>query len=862
MRCFLAIAAATLMGAIARSALAVATTAPAIAGLWVTPGHNVIEITAGPDGALQGKVVKAAANDAFAFKVGELVVDKVVASGRDVSFTIAFRDEGTGPAHCPDHFAPFHGTISEDGETIEGTAGDFDFLAVTDATGKETGCKVQEKAGDLPYQYKRPPLACSDPTPRQGFAIAAGPHRKLSIKANAQEPLGDENQMIDVQVSSLDGTPVGMAKVRWHVSRQNPGIAADFFTETDETGTARLQFGMLPEGDFAPTEQMTKPALTLPAGTYDVQASVPDLGLSLSDTLSADLGRTGALVEVTDSGGNPIDSIVLDASDDTSAFRIKVVDFASYPDGGRPASVTVSLSAEGITPVAVTMTGTGGLYQENKSFVIYRGAAPHGITDALSQHVVRVTDAVTSLRIFVGEVARYTDIAVYDGQLARAKAAIRNILDKYVKIIADVKGSAKNMTPAQAQYLDAKSGLVARAKAVLDAPSDKLKGMAGVVVAQAYLDLLQSRTAKITAGSGGMFQFVTNPYAVSTFSAAEDYFPLPYSSQAELAALRSADKKLERTTDDLTTNVVNGLVAQLQNGPQSLKMTLETLVAAPAYSFYVLVWGTTIDGEDADALDRVFAGIDLAQFVLQSPPSVQIGKRLALKRAILERVEAFAARYGLKLGGKGEPLMLERDFRVARLSQRMEAAGDAIIARLYNANLSAEVKDSVRASLERIANSKVAANLRARLVLAAESSAVPNIRRDIGLLEHWTKQQESTAYWENEIRRGRAESAGAGRYRALEKAADGAMELGKHEELVEWTIPGSRKRIDTGLINHVDQTVCIIDRAAQLDPDHLAKGQQYVEMVSKSFPGYAVKYFEYYWDEKAGDFVLGTVAHY
>jgi hypothetical protein len=66
------------------------------------------------------------------------------------------------------------------------------------------------------------------------------------------------------------------------------------------------------------------------------------------------------------------------------------------------------------------------------------------------------------------------------------------------------------------------------------------------------------------------------------------------------------------------------------------------------------------------------------------------------------------------------------------------------------------------------------------------------------------------------------------------------------------------------LTGELTKTVCIIDRAAQYTEEHYAKGNDpkrpgtdYVSLVKKAFPGYDVTYFEYYWDEKTDDFVVG-----
>ena len=170
--------------------------------------------------------------------------------------------------------------------------------------------------------------------------------------------------------------------------------------------------------------------------------------------------------------------------------------------------------------------------------------------------------------------------------------------------------------------------------------------------------------------------------------------------------------------------------------------------------------------------------------------------------------------------------------------------------------------------MERIGNSRVAANIRSKLALSSETGAPKNIRRDIGLVDHWIKREESLAYWENEVQLKRAIRVERGRYRSLVRDATGSLVPGAHEELFEWKITNSKKQIDTGLVNHAEKTVCIVDKAAQMDSEHLAKGvgdgvtEGYVQLVQKAFPGFSVKYVEYYWDEKSGDFVIGNVAHY
>jgi hypothetical protein len=362
---------------------------------------------------------------------------------------------------------------------------------------------------------------------------------------------------------------------------------------------------------------------------------------------------------------------------------------------------------------------------------------------------------------------------------------------------------------------------------------------------------------------------------------------LSYDSEQEHTALRLAQKALEISHDRLLEQMATELDFQLRNGPQMLKYALQEAAAAPLLEGYALVWGVTLDGNDLDPVDRLFAGLDLAQFVLNSPPSVQIGKRLALKETILRDVKKFAEKFGLKIGEPRHALVADVDYRLARLAQRMERArGSEALATVYSGSMATGLKERLRAAAEHIAGYRVIASLETRLAEEAASASMnPNlahqvsgdIRMRIGILEHAAKRYESIAYWENEVASGRAVAHADefGRYRAL--TADG--KLSKTEELIEWRIPETKKRIDTGLINHEEKSVCIIDRAAQYTEGHYGKGNasppgsslgaapnlstpqnDYKSLVQKVFPDYKITYFEYYWDEKAGDFVIGHVS--
>jgi hypothetical protein len=842
---------------------------PPISGYWLSPGQNLIEIKANSDGVMQGYVVEYRGTGKALFQSGEVVIDKVTFNDNVVSFQSGFRDLDRDPKTCPVHFTEFTGKVSADGETLNGSYANFEFVPTTDKQGNVTGCVAKKKDGTTPYKYSRPPISCADPALHPGFQIIAGTKKSISIQSSNEEPLGDENEALDVLVTTLTGTAVSQAKVSWHVARAGGGPASDYITETDPDGHARLQFVMLPNGDFAPTTQMTRPDITLPVGKYIVQASAPDLNLRLDTALEATLARKGVLVNISDTADATIDRIVLAAENDAAQFSISVIDREDRKEESRPKSVDVSISADGVNPVSVTLPGSGGLYRINKPFTIYRDNFPRGLQDAMSQYSIRVTKDVTEVTVNVTQFTATASIKVYTSKLVYAKAAITSLLEQYEKVVKDVKTSAKSPTDEQRKILDAKLTFIEHARAALTMKQEQATGDVGIAVATGYVGLLKQ---KIKPADPKPRKYELQ---VQTTLGLDYPCILPYSFDEEQQMLSGVGRKIRRQHEDLVQAVLNDLAEQLSNGPQMLKVAVSTAIAAPVYSAYVLVFGLTLDGDDADAVDRLFAGLDIAQFVLQSPPSVQVAKRMGWKAEVLKSVKAFANKFGLKLGAPGTPMMAQVDYRIARLVKRMEAEGEAIVTRFDIAKMDAKLKESLRQSLERIADSKVAANLRARLVLEGAMDKVPNIRRDIGFLEHWTKELESKAYWEREIAEGRA-SGGNGRYRSLVAGEGGAKVPSRHEELVEWTITGSRKRIDTGLVNHEEKTVCILDRAAQLDGDHLAKGTDtnpfspgsvptspnYVALVLKAFPGYTVKYFEYYWDEKSGDFVLGRISRY
>jgi hypothetical protein len=322
---------------------------------------------------------------------------------------------------------------------------------------------------------------------------------------------------------------------------------------------------------------------------------------------------------------------------------------------------------------------------------------------------------------------------------------------------------------------------------------------------------------------------------------------MPYETNDERSAIHRGFAVALARTERAMDAIAAELMERLRLAPRGLALGVANMIVGPLYSAFVLVTGQTLEGEDAEVVDRVLAGVDVALFAFGSTPRIRLAQRVAQKHLELGVFRRFAERYSLQ----GPDLTLG----IGRLGQRLEAAADRILERMGFR----ELPDPLRADIARIAD-RIPDMRTAQLILAKleEPGCVAGgSRMRIGHLSHWVKQQESMVFWEHKVRQ-RTAVGGNGRFREAVTDASGAVRLGNHEELIEWTIPGSSKRIDSGLINHQERTVCVVDLAGQFKDKHFEKTQLYGTMVGAlpEFSGYTVKVFELYWDEKAGDMVL------
>lgn len=721
--------------------------------------------------------------------------------------------------------------------------------------GSQEASDTGSKGPAIFVAYAKPNPKCADTSDRRIFKLTRASKRdQIAVEVSSQEPLGIDQSFLEVQLQTLDGTPVEVAEVKWEVSHENARLRTAYFTETDERGIAQLAFGMLPTGDFAPANQLRMPQRTLPAGTYNVSATVPDLGINDPVTFKVNLKRRGVLLNITDSFG--VLSSDLTLRDSQANFRVEVIDRQlSNLD-----EITVKLSSDNAwSSTSVTIPRQAlGVYSENKNFTVVARNTP--AARDLSKHTIRVRRAkVSEISVEIPEFGASTKIRVYADAITAQKESAARTLIQYKEMLNEVRDMAERITDPQSRLLNAKMGFIERAQAILQ--DSKLPGDAQLIIVSQYFRLLSAHDELGLYPEIRHFRFITNPTFV-----ADDAVLLPYQSAKERALLGVAQRLLARSRENAIEEMRNNLVVSLRSAPGQLKTMLEQLIAAPAYSFYVLVFASTLDGQDADLTDRLFAGLDLASFFIRSPirigtlkpdagiPSASlqspvvlpashrlvnsaslepfpgrsqwardVTKRVADKLRTRKAINTLASKHGLMV----TPIDASGS-AIASVSRRFDETNQSFF---LKPQIPAALKPLMKELMQKIWDNKIATALRNRFLGTQQLNAPRNFRRDIGNLQHLRKYYESKMYWESEVQAQRAIRTAEGGYRA--KLPTG--ELGSVEERIEWSFEyeGKTRRIDQMLINHKEKTICINDLAAQLKPDHLRKGEQYVEAIKK-----------------------------
>jgi hypothetical protein len=617
---------------------------------------------------------------------------------------------------------------------------------------------------------------------------------------------------------------------------------------------------MLPDGRFAPRNQiLERPKKLIQPGSYRIKASAPYLDLKKSIEFTASFDRSGGEIRFLDTSGGIIAISEIFLSEEMgyrTQLALEVYDWGSNPSAAEIAVRLSSYDENGrefeFTTVGLKRQKKPGVYSNVGASVRifpYPGKF-RSIVDGVFEgnffrkNLLRTpNEGVAEIRaeVQLSDGKAQASVPVYKSEVFAAWDLVRRLLESQQEAIVELRAAAVNITAEQNRILNEKERMIQRALQILKeprlAPNDMPRGQ--FIVAHQYLEFLKINDLLKPKKGTVMFD-------ITLLGGTQ--LPMPYFSQAEQMALERAGKIYKNTQQRGLEPVADELIASLQNAPAEIfelaKVSLTQIAGAPVFSGYLLVYGLTMEGEQAEAVDYVLAGIDMASFVIQSPPRAHVNKRLAKKRKKVSTKRRKRQRIEKK-HKKPRPRIIQgeklpdgfQEVVPYDLLRFAEPDIDWLFKKWDEVDMPIELQRRQLTALTRIWDSKLIVLLKKKI-----EEDQRGLRWAMGLMEHWVNQLKNRAYLDYLVSTGQADFIETGRYRFLD---------GK-EELVEWTIPGTKKRIDHGLIDPEAKIIQINDIAAGPSKSHWAKGQLYVEMLEELFPGYKVKYCEYEWSEMSG----------
>lgn len=687
------------------------------------------------------------------------------------------------------------------------------------------------------------------------YSIArVGDKDTFKIEASSEEPLGREGPPIAVKVATITREPAQMIEVKWHVSAiGGKTLSTDFHSVTGADGVGRLDFIMLPEGDFAVANEYLRPDYTLPPGKYNLAASAPDIEVNDTINFTVELSASGVLINITDAAGWGVSSLSL--NEGKGIFEVRVIDREAkndYPE------ITVHLSYEGYSlPVDFTLSKKAlGVYARDNYPMLVFNRELDRITLDKFMHRIKIPDtARVELSVTAVNFTRVFKLPVFASEEARLKFELESANASYLRLLDDIEASLKTKSPADQAALNYRRALVEHAKAILKYDPDKLSVELQNNLAKGYLELLRSPGQPPPQKGQWPFPRTKGFKSVEELRqglySPEDVVQLPYASGIEFAKLTAITRnlyekavyKLEQIAEELKLQLAN-IPTKFTDAPKACVRTLGDMLASPVYLAYVIVYGATLDGEEADIVDRLSAGLDLVNFEMNSRPRARISRFAAEKRGI----GAFLKSHGIERNDLRLSQWNKNDLRrFASASPKLQMIGDGVLKSLFKTGLADELKRKLYNEITRIQDLKIAGMLRTRLeyFVGGSTKQVLNdleVCRLVGHMEHLRQCAESKIRWLWKVEQ-----------KLAEVTPQGGFRRGHIEHRFNWKIPNSGgKEPDHIRVNHRSNTVCISDLTRTKNPEHIRKGiLEYKPLIEKlaEFKGYKVTYREFYWDK-------------
>lgn len=874
-------------------------------GLWWTPGGNIVDIRPDHHGQLQGHLVHVLPeNVAIGFARGQLALTnfQFSADNSSINFEVSTRpvDGEEAPADeggCqPPDWIRFEGSFNgTDRITGEAISPEYD-LAATD-----TCVMVSEDRFTLP-PYQRFTFAEVELLPdRQIFVSEAVGETDLRFEATVDYPQGEQGRAgaPTVLVKTVDGEPVPYAEVAWRVEDASgtSGVSPrSYVTETDGNGQARLKFTLLPNGRFAPFNQMRQEhgPETVPQGRWRVSATVPELGVTEPVAFTLNINGPGALVNfrlggrVTTEITLPIEQIGRDQQ-----IGLEVYDLTGSGQG----TVQVNLSSQIMRyPRAKTdpaPTPMAGDYSVSHCIVprstrrsdIYESNPPLTLTfsrDVETCHLaiprdadeVRVSATITSPRLIV----QYLHIYL------TGRGAMASKLRSYYKTAYDnlsyFSQPARQATAEQHRLIEQKLGYIDRAFAILNdgqGNAGRISDHMQPYAAKGYMELLKDSTyyeeRDMTASLyNGLGRHDSARVRVPVRTNREKQII----TRASLMGSMSSNWNGVREVNQLDDLFFRGSLP----GFPGFGVAFDHLVAAPFEMAWIIAFGETWDGTNQDAIDRLLLGLDIASMRMGTPrwiddawEMIQRGNHARKSRRRMRE----AQRAGVDLdmhdaydNGRFRRRMRERQHTMT-LAEADEVA-ERLDARLVEAawetpGISDDLKRRLRYVMHRVAGSRSGRNLARALdrleetirnTPALANSARGRLAMRIGAMEHWLKAMNEAARWRSLVAEGKA--------RMLVRDKHFVSLDGKTEVFVEYGI-SPRRRVDYAIAQHFDDRIEIhvVDLTGQLQShgittrstrrQHREKTELYGDLfeqaMARRYPGktIVIQATELYWRE-------------
>ncbi len=228
-----------------------------------------------------------------------------------------------------------------------------------------------------------------------------------------------------------------------------------------------------------------------------------------------------------------------------------------------------------------------------------------------------------------------------------ARSVIQKNLQELLNSLEEIERETPVTSGDAFTLLGQKKKLATRALTLLD--DSRLIPAAQVSLAKEYLSLIMERGQRYQRESG---QKTYRPLKSRTeFLISGNLLEKPVFLKSDFIPERKAiffargqvRSLIKRTAKEMKQT----LMKDLSLAPRTIALTAADMVASPVYLVYIMVYGQTLDGQDATVVERLLAGLDLVPFKLNTPPRSKRLKRINSKHHEINRIRSLAEEFGI-----------------------------------------------------------------------------------------------------------------------------------------------------------------------------------------------------------------------